>query len=494
MAGRPRVALAYRCEDRDAGDLFYRVVPSGLLCLHGFLRRSGADSRLFNFSGRPWRVVGRALADFAPAVVGVSHFTYNHAASARLYREARRACSRALVAAGGAQATFLDAELLARCPELDLVVRGEGEAIFAEVVRRAAAGRPAWADVPGLTWRAGQEIRRSVDAPLLEDLDPVYGLERFAALDGVTPEEQFPFVVTTRGCPARCNFCSSPALWGCRVRARGVANVMAEVRLLRERFGIDYLGIRDDTFTADPARVRAVCRALAEEEQGFLWNCQSRVTLVDEELLLEMKQAGCEQVQFGIESASPAVQRRLNKPIPPARIQAALAACRRAGILSSAYFITGVPGQTEADLEADRDLFRRHGLQDGIVSPLCHYPGTALFAAAERAGEAGREIFFRNRPEALFVRADAAANRQYHAQVAFIERWGPRNAFTRAEIEGYLERTGRCAGALLDLGRHWLAVRRPDRARPCFEEILRRWPDHPWGLKALRNLPPSRRR
>jgi radical SAM superfamily enzyme YgiQ (UPF0313 family) len=493
MTPSPRVALCYRCEDRDAEDLFCRVVPSGLLSLHGWLRGSGVDSRLFNFSGRTWAAAGRALAGFAPAVVGVSHFTYNHASSARLYQEARRACPGALRVAGGAQATLLDGELLARIPELDLVVRGEGEATLLEVVRRAAAGRTGWPEVPGLAWREGSGSRRSPDARLRENLDAYHGPERFEALEGVRPEEQFPFVVTTRGCPARCNFCSSPALWHCRVRARSVGNVLAEVRLLHGRFGLDYLGIRDDTFTADRGRVLEFCRALEEERLGILWNCQSRVTLVDEAMLLAMKRAGCDQVQFGIESAAPAVQRRLNKPVPPGRIRAALAACRRAGILSSAYFITGVPGQTDADLEADRDLFRHDRLQDGIVSPLAWFPGTALFQAAERAGEAGREIFFRDEPEALHVRRDPAAQRQYRALVAFIERWRPRNAFSRAEIEGCLERTGRCPGALLDLARHWESAGDPGSARASYQEILQRSPRHPWARRGLAALAPAPR-
>ena len=493
MTPSPRVALCYRCEDRDAEDLFCRVVPSGLLSLHGWLRSSGVDSRLFNFSGRPWAAVGRALAGFAPAVVGVSHFTYNHASSARLYREARRACPGALLVAGGAQATFLDAELLARIPELDLVVRGEGEAALLEIVRRRAAGQSGWPEVPGLAWREEGGSRRSADARLRENLDAFHGPERFEALEGIRPEEQFPFVVTTRGCPARCNFCSSPGLWHCRVRARSVESVLAEVRLLHGRFGLDYLGIRDDTFSADRGRVLEFCRALEEERLGVLWNCQSRVTLVDEAMLLAMKRAGCDQVQFGIESASPAVQRRLNKPVPPGRIRAALAACRRAGILSSAYFITGVPGQGEADLEADRDLFRHDRLQDGIVSPLAYFPGTALFEAAERAGEADREIFLRDEPEALHVRRDPAARGQYRSLVAFIERWRSRNAFSRAEIEGYLDRTGRCPGALLDLARHWESAGDPESARACYQEILQRSPRHPWARRGLAALVPGPR-
>jgi len=416
-----RVALCYCCEGRDAHDVYHRVAPTGLFNIHGVLRAHGFDSRLFNFSGRRAREVRRALADFRPELAGVSHFTYNHAAAVGLYATLRQAAPRCLVVAGGAQAAFLDAEILSGGQRPDLVVRGEGEAVLLAVARRAAQGARDWRAIPGLSWRDQRGVHRTPDASLALDLDPLYTDERFEALDGVHPAEQFGFIITSRGCAASCTFCSSPCFWRRRVRRRSPARVVDEIALLRRRFGLPYFGVRDDTFTANKASVRAFCEELSRRRLRVKWNCQSRVNLVDEERLRWMKQAGCEQMQFGVESASPAVLRRLNKQIRAEQIESALEACRRAGIRSGAYFITGAPGQTDSDIAANQRLFDECGLEDGVVTPLVYYPGTALFDEAFRRGEVGVEIFFADDPERLVVRRDGAARRQYETMVQMIE-------------------------------------------------------------------------
>ena len=129
-------------------------------------------------------------------------------------------------------------------------------------------------------------------------------------------------------------------------------------------------GFRDDTFSADRLRVRALCAALARDTPGFLWTCQSRVDTLDAETLLAMKQAGCEQIQLGVESLSPDAQKLLGKRVDRGRLARLLQLCRRIGIHTSAYLITGIPGQTDDSLAAERELFERAGLQDAVVSPL----------------------------------------------------------------------------------------------------------------------------
>lgn len=417
-----RVALCYRCEERDAGDIYYRIVPTGLLNLHGVLRAAGFDSRLFNFSACSWLEVRARLAEFQPRLVGVSHFTFNHAASVGLYALAREACPAALIVGGGVQATFLDETLLRRIGELDLVVRGEGEEPVLAITRRLAAAESRWEDVPGVTVRAGAKVVRVPAAPPRDDLDAWYPPERFEGVWGVRPEEQFPFLVTSRGCPAACVFCCSPGYWRRRVRYRSVPNVLEEIRFLRQRYGLICFGVRDDTFTARKERVREFCRVLEAERPLVRWNCQSRVNLVDEERLRWMKQAGCEQIQFGIESVSPRLLRFLGKTVRAEQVRPALAACRRVGIRSGAYFITGIPGQTKADLDKVRRLFLEDGLGDGVVSPLCYYPGTALFERANRNGRVSEDIFFGDDPARLLVRRDPQARRDWESLTAFINR------------------------------------------------------------------------
>lgn len=479
------VLLCYRCDDRDAGDPYARIVPSGLFCLHGFLLDRGFPSHLANFCGMPWGRVEAVIRQHQPLVVGVSHFTFNHSACENLYRIARKVVPDTVIVGGGAQATHLDELLLRRIPDLDLVVRGEGETPLATLAERAYRGERSWGGIPGLSFRDGDRVRREPLPPLLPDIDPCYSPRRFNRLEGVVPGEQFPFVAASRGCPGTCRFCNSPAIWRRRTRFRSAGPLAAEIRFLQREHGLVYFSFRDDSFSADPGRVLAWCRTLGEEKLRFLWNCQSRAEGLDRDTLLALKRAGCEQVQFGIETTSPRLQRLLGKPLPPDGVAALLRNCRESGIRTSAYFITGIPGQTETDLEGDLDLFRRWKLQDAVVSPLCRYPGTVLALQAERDGTTPPEDYLSGEPERLLVRRDAAALRLYDTLTRAADRASRKNGFTLPEIRAHLAATGNCFSSRMDLGRYWSARRRPDLAERAWRDIVGEDPSNPVGLLAL---------
>ncbi len=480
-----RVALCYRCEDRDAKSVYSRIVPAGLLSIHGVLLQAGFTSHLFNFSGQSWKSIRQRLSSFAPQVVGVSHFTYNHASSMKLYEVARALAPQAPILGGGAQATFLDEEILRRSTSVTALVRGEGESPMLEFVKRVAAGER-WQSTPSLSYRTEDGITRTSDCQVVQDLDSCYPIARFAELTGVRPEEQFPFVVTSRGCPGRCSFCDSPSFWGHRIRFRSTAGVISEIRYLMRTFGFLYFGFRDDTFAARRSRLAELCHALQSQIPGILWNCQSRVDTVDQERLLLMKKAGCEQLQFGIESMAPEVLTVLGKRVEADRVHRVLKYCRETGIRSCAYLITGVPGQTAVG--AERELFDRHGLQEGIVSPLCYYPGTALFKRMKAQGAVSEEVFFSGEPEDLKVRHDRQADDLYLQMTRIIVAKAEKNTFSKSEILQQLQLTGRCVSSLLDWGNYCLGHADAQAAREAFEEIRQRWPHHPWGHQALADV------
>lgn len=490
-----RIALCYRAEDRDAEDVYYRVVPSGLLNIHGVLRRDGFASTLFNFTGTPWREIEVRLKSFSPRIAGVSHFTFNHASSAGLVRTIRRLLPGAISVAGGAQATFLDEELLHNPHGPDVVVRGEGEEPFLELARRVAKGEPTFDGLPGLSWLDRGALVRTPPGPLREDIDPYYDLRRFEAHYGVNPAEQFPFVITSRGCPADCTFCNSPRFWGRRVRFRSAASVVEEIQFHRHRYGLDYFGFRDDTFTAEKSRVRDICEAFGEQKIFVLWNCQSRVNLVSKDRLIWMRRAGCDQMQFGVESASPPVLARLHKSIRPDQVHRALTTCREVGIQTSAYFITGVPGQTAQDIEANRRLFSASRLMDGVVSPLCYYPGTELFERDRKSGLVEPDIFFQDDPERWLVRTDEEAKKHYQAMHRIIERARRGFFFRRADFAGHHKNTGVTFAGLIGLGGACEIEGDRPEALKCYVEVVRNWPESPWGYTAVvRWLERGRRR
>jgi anaerobic magnesium-protoporphyrin IX monomethyl ester cyclase len=477
-----KILLAYKSHPEGADDPFTSLLPAGLLTLDAVLRKKGHQVTLANLSGFGWDRVRQLLKKLRPEVVGISQFTHNRVDSLRLAGLAKELDPACFVVLGGPHATHAWQELLGGHQALDAVVLGEGEASFPELLDAVLAGGEL-ATVAGIACRGEGGVIRSAPRPAISDLDalPVAGAETGASV-GVDYRRQLEFVITSRGCPASCLFCSSPLFWGRGVRFRSPASVVSEIRLLKERYGLIYFSFRDDTFTADRVRVLEICRLLEEQRLQVLWNCQSRVTAVDEEMLIAMKRAGCECIQFGVESGSPTMLKALGKRILPADVENAAAAVRRVGINLSVYLITGIPGEGESDLQQTVGLIDRIRPQDGQVSPLVYYPGTQLFAKAVRGGQVSGDLFEQERGEGFLVREDPFVERARLAILKALGKAARKGRFTRQEFDrqrsllGYCFVTEMLCAESLEQQDDW------EGALALYLGMVRAEPTNPWGF------------
>jgi len=483
-----KVLLAYKSHPEGAADPFTSLVPVGLLSLDALLRRLGHQVTLANFSGFGWEKVRQVLGELRPEVLGISQFTHNRVDSLRLAGLAKELNPDCFVLLGGPHATHACLELLAGHPALDAVVLGEGEETLTELLETLAAGG-ALGGVAGLAYREGGEVVRSAPRAPILDLDalPIPGALVGASI-GVDYRRQLEFVITSRGCPASCLFCSSPLFWGRGVRFRSPRSVVEEIRLLRDRYGLVYFSFRDDTFTADRDRVLEICRLLEGEKLRVLWNCQSRVTAVDEEMLIAMKRAGCECIQFGVESGSPVMLKALGKRITPADVERAAAAVRRVGINLSVFLITGIPGEGENDLQETVRLIGLIRPQDGQVSPLVYYPGTQLFASAVRGGAVPAGLFEAERGEGFLVRHDPFVERARRTILKALNKAALKGRFSRGDFArqrallGYSMVTEMLAAEALEEEGDW------EGAQALCRGMIRAEPENPWGFLLLGGL------
>lgn len=483
------ILLAYKARATGSGDSYTSLLPVGLGYINALLCREGYRSKIANFSSVGWQEIGKVLSLERPALLGISQFTHNRFESLRMAKLAKEANPACFVVFGGPHATHRYHELLSQYPVVDAVVLGEGEETFCDLARQLRQGGRDLDNVRGIAFRHGEEIVKTPPRPPLADLDSLPFPS--ACLDdavGADIHRQAEFIITSRGCPASCSFCSSPRFWGKGLRFRSPRSMVDEIRFVRDRYGLIYFSVRDDTFTADRKRVMEFCRLLLREKVYILWNCQSRVNAVDEEVLRWMKRAGCECIQFGVESGSPRILRELGKRITPEHVKKAAQTVRRAGINLSVYLITGVPGETEDDLNETLKLLDTIKAHDGQVSPLVYYPGTRLFEEGAKFGAVPVNLFEADRREAFYARSDDFVCRSTKKLLARLKQVAGKSRFVSADFRaqkislGYCHTTNVMAGEIYESQGEWR------KAEGEYREIIDREPENPWGWLMMGEL------
>ncbi len=476
----PRTLLAYSAPRSGFGDEWMTFLPIGLGYLQAMLKSRGLPCRVANLSGKTRKEVLAYFRDQAPQVVGISMFTFNRKRSYELLAWAREACPDAVLLAGGPHPTHLAEEVFEDCPALDAIVKGEGEPILLGVAERlrTAPGSDLWKRTPGLILRGGATLPQ---APL-EDLDAIGIPAEHLEADFLDDVGQLAYLSTSRGCPATCNFCNTPEFWGTSIRFRSAPSVLREMARLRETRGLTYFSFRDDTFTANRGRVLELMEGIQQSGLHPLWNCQSRVNLVDEDRLVAMKRAGCEFMQFGVEHGSERVLALLDKGTNMRHVRNALALVRKVGMNLGIYLITGIPGETWEDVEQTAALIRDTRPQDCQISPLALYPGTRMFDQYRAEGRIRKDFYRASGDAEIFARVDAHTEKALRHLDQAAQRAKAKSRFSPAEFAEQKRWLGFCAVTNLLCGEAAEEEGRWTEAEAEYAEIVAREPGNPWGF------------
>jgi anaerobic magnesium-protoporphyrin IX monomethyl ester cyclase len=331
-------------------------MPLGLAMIAGVAERRGAEVRVVDCNVTPFREVEFAamLREFRPDIVGIQVLIMSYGGSKPIARVVKETLPEALVALGGPHATESGEAMLRDCPHFDVIVIGEGEATFEELMDAVADGSGPGA-VAGLAWRDGADVRTSAARPFIPDIDALpYPARHLFPTDGyryspLLRGNNIFDLVTARGCPFRCTFCHTKALP--RFRMHSVERVISEIKMLRDTWHADALYFHDDVLTVNRRRTMELCDRMIDERLVVPWSCLTHVAVVDRELLEHMKAAGCYQIWFGIESG---VQRLLDfvqKDFQLEQAVQALRHCNDAGIMAHTLFILGLPTETPEESE-----------------------------------------------------------------------------------------------------------------------------------------------
>ncbi len=334
--------------------------------------------------------IERRMQSLRPELVGITSVTLNHHIASHIAEIVRKCDEQVPIVMGGPHVSFEIEGSFRDLPALDFIGIGEGEHTVVELAR-ALEGRMDLRDVRGLALRDRRSgsVLRTPPRPLEDDLDELpppardlVPLARYLAFDSHAS------VVTSRGCPYECIFCSAPAWTGRKVRYRNPSRCVDEIEELSE-LGFREITIEDDLFTLYRKHFLAVCGELIRRDTGIRWNAFSRVDTITPEVVEIMARAGCQAICFGVESGNQEVLDIVKKKSDLAKVREAMRMTRSVGITALASFIIGLPGETEETLrktvEFAESLQQEFGSLYGfhVLSP---FPGTEVRERAEHYG------------------------------------------------------------------------------------------------------------
>lgn len=371
----------------------WALTSLGPACLGTWIRRHGHEAAMLRVGvGQSETEVVSQIQAMAPNLLALSLTTRQWLRARSLVGNIRQGLDIPVIA-GGHHPTFAP-ETVLEAPGFDYVCIGEGESALVAVLAALEAGRPI---------SAGTIANIAVAGAASPALGPVIApLDRlpFMARDLMAEPRGVVHLLTGRGCPFTCTYCSAAAL-ARRYRPqqfhrrRSVAHVMAELEAIDRQGPVHYVVFLDDTFTTDKKWVLDFCRHYGERI-GAGFSINARVETVGARMLDALAEAGCRHVIYGVESGSEKIRRHiLNRKVDNQSIIDAFDLTRSAGMIVTANYMLGIPGETPADIEATLALNETLAPHDFGYFVFYPYPGTELFETCRRNGYLPEDHFQR---------------------------------------------------------------------------------------------------
>jgi anaerobic magnesium-protoporphyrin IX monomethyl ester cyclase len=364
-------------------------LPIGLAYLAAVLERDGNEVLVLDClaSDISQDQLKQKLGSFNPEVVGISSMTPMEPSTMQAAKGAKEACPNATVVLGGPHATFMDKEILSHEQAVDVVVRGEGEQTILELTKQVV-NHAGLNSVDGITYRHQEQIVQNSSRHFIQNLDELpYPAYKHFPLDKYRLFGKLFFpVITSRGCPFQCSFCTSSRILGKQYRARSPKNIGSELELLKCTYGADSFTFYDDTLTLDKKRVFDICDEIKSRKINIPWDCQTRVDQISPEILDKMKATNCQQVFFGAESGCQDILDAVKKRTTVEQNEKAIKMAKKAGLFVAISIIIGYPNETAEMRKETLDFIRRSEPDDVYLCIATPYPGTELRALVEKMG------------------------------------------------------------------------------------------------------------
>ena len=370
----------------QAGRFHQLTPPLGLAWIAAVLENEGISVKIADLQIDD--NLGDVLQREKPKLVCLSGSTECRFECFRIAEICKENDPNVIVAYGGPHATFTAEDTLTSIPAIGVVGRGEGEYTVLELARTVLDGYlDNLSTIKGISYRWNGKVKHNEPRERIRDLDSLPSPARhLLKMDHYrTPMEIIGIpgesVITSRGCPIGCAFCSASQLWGKWYTMRSPQNVLDEIELLIDRYKIRGIKFFDSTLTLNRKHINGLCDAILDRRLDVVWECEVRADTADKELFAKMKKAGCYLIDIGLESGNQAVLKRINKKITVQQGLQTVQWARECGLRTKVFLLWGHPGETVEQAQDTIEIYKILKPDVDILyspKPVKIYPGTKV--------------------------------------------------------------------------------------------------------------------
>ena len=341
------------------------------MSISAYLLSKGIENKIVDPKGLPGDTAFRNIVDNAalenPDVIGITCCATEIFEIKKLCREIKKRVPGTRIVLGGPHPTYRPDDFIRAEVDFDYIIRGEGEISFyklTEALRKKEDPK----SVDGLCIKTEKGIKNISEPKLIDTLDHL-PLPAYSKVDmnyyskpnvwAIRPVYiSAVWVFTSRGCPFNCKFCVAHSVFGRTIRKQSPSYIIRQIKYLVAKYKIDAIFFGDECFTFDKDRVKEICRLMKKEKISIIWGCQTRPQLIDEEIIKVMKDAGCIQIDMGVESGSERILGIMNKKMVVADYIRAARLMTRYGIRQLANMMINIPGETLKDIDKSVRLLK----------------------------------------------------------------------------------------------------------------------------------------
>ncbi len=373
------------------GTYKYPNITLGLLGLATILKENNYDVELINFNylflnnlinydfdtEKKFETMADYIMDKEPDIVGFTALCNTFHNVLLLSRIIKERNNKIKIILGGPHASLAPETVLKDYPWIDLVCVGEGERNIVSIIK--GLRNDSLTSVPGIVYRNDSQIIRTHDSEMVKDLDslPLLNYDLILSFKDIT----FVDIEAGRGCPYRCTYCATNKYWKYNFRLKSVDRICKEILEVKKILGDKkvFFNFIQDNLTTNYDFIINLCDRL--QELHIQWGCNARLDTLDEKLIKRMADAGCTKLLMGLESASPSMQKHINKNLNLESVETIVDLLKKYNIDPLISFMYGFPDETEEDLLLTLNMIYsivKKGIFTHLHS-LCVLPGSQLF-------------------------------------------------------------------------------------------------------------------